>query len=366
MVQRLQFGWEKIVYELEFVDRALASRLTMPSIVILDMNSCLGQWVGNVREIRLSRSLVINGRWDSVCEVFRHEVAHQMADTFPEQQFQPPHGDIFKACCLKIQANPQASGSYRTLEERVWSEAQSEPDKIMGKVKKLMGLASSKNRFEATAAAAKANELISRYNIDMIRHDKPRGFESIVITDAVLKRSQAAMLASIIVGGFYFVKTIWVTAFMPQRGRVGHVLEITGTVTNIKIADYVFHYILKYAEFSWGEYKKTHPTCRSRSGYMTGVVAGFREKLEVQQIESMNRDMEDKKGAQDLRALAPVTDRRLARHFHLRYPRIRTTSMSHSSASRSAYESGKEQGRHLNVSKGISSHGGNKGRLLGQ
>jgi len=365
MLERLQFEWKEIFFNLKYTDHELANRLKMPSFVIMDMKSCLGQWVNDVREIRLSRSLLMDGRWDSIAEVLRHEVAHQMAATFPEAHRQSPHGEIFQMCCRKIQANPRASGSYRSLEERVWEDARNEPDKIMGKVKKLMGLAASKNRFEAESAAAKANQLISRYNIDIIHHDKPRDFESILITDAVLKRSQAAILASVIVKQFYFVQTVWVSTFMVQRGRVGYALEITGTVTNIKIADYVFHYILKYAESSWREYKKKHPRCRSRSGYMTGVVAGFKEQLGSQKREFMARAMEKSESvAHDLGALVAVEDKRLQHHFHMRHPRIKMTSMSHSSSSRSAYESGKEQGRHLNVSKAITSHGGNTGRLL--
>ena len=365
MLERLQFEWERIRYNLAYTDHELANSLKMPTFVIMDMKSCLGQWVKDVREIRLSRNLLMNGRWDSIVEVLRHEVAHQMAATFPEEQRQSPHGKIFQICCRKIQANPRASGSYRTLEERVWEDAKNEPDKIMGKVKKLMGLAASKNRFEAESAAAKANQLISRYNIDIIHHDKPRDFESILITDPVLKRSQAAMLASVIMEEFYFVQPVWISSFMVQRGRVGYVLEITGTVINIKIADYVFHYILKYAESSWRKYKKEHPGCRSRSGYMTGVVAGFKEQLGSQKRDSMVRAMESPENdTHDPGALVAMEDKRLQHHFYMRHPRIRMVSTSHSSSSRSAYESGKEQGRHLNVSKAITSHGGNTGRLI--
>ncbi len=364
MLERLQFEWERIRYNLAYTDHELANRLKMPSFVIMNMKSCLGQWVNDVREIRLSRSLLMNGRWDSIAEVLRHEVAHQMAATFPEEQLQSPHGKIFQMCCRKIQANPRASGSYRSLEERVWEDTRNEPNKIMGKVKKLMGLAASKNRFEAESAAAKANQLISRYNIDIIHHDKPRDFESILITDAVLKRSQAAILASVIVEDFYFVQTVWVSSFMVQRGRVGYVLEITGTVTNIKIADYVFHYILKYAEFCWWEYKKKHPSCRSKSGYMTGVVAGFKEQLGSQKRDFMARAMGNPENDAHELGLVAVEDKRLQHHFHMRHPRIKTTPMSHSSSSRSAYESGREQGRHLNLSKAITSHGGNTGQLI--
>ncbi|MFK5954293.1 MAG: DUF2786 domain-containing protein [Desulfobacterium sp.] len=364
MLERFQFEWKGILYNLKYTDPELAATLKMPSFVIMDMQSCLGQWVNDVCEIRLSRTLLMNGRWDSICEVLRHEMAHQMAATFPEQGLQSAHGEIFQMCCRKIQANPRASGNYRTVEDRVWEDVRNEPDKIMGKVKKLMGLAASKNRFEATSAAAKANQLISRYNIDIIHHDKPREFESIFITNAVLKRSQAAILASVILKEFYFVQTIWVSSFMVQRGRVGYILELTGTITNIKIADYVFHYILNYAESSWLEYKKTDPSCRSKSGYMTGVVAGFKEKLASQKKEFMARSMGNPKEMHDFAALVSVGDKQLQRHFYMRHPRVKITSMSHTTASRSAYESGKKQGRNLNVSKAINTRGGNTGRLI--
>ncbi|SMC76656.1 SprT-like family protein [Desulfocicer vacuolatum DSM 3385] len=364
MLERLRFEWERIHYELGHTDHKLAARLTMPSIIIMDMKSCLGQWVNDIHEIRLSRSLLMNGRWDSICEVLRHEVAHQMAATFPEHEHRPPHGEIFQHCCIKRQANPRASGGYRTLEERIWENTPDEPDKIMGKVKKLMGLAASKNRFEAASAAAKANQFISRYNIDIINHDKPREFESIFITDPVLKRTQAAMFASMILKEFYFVQTVWVSSFMPQRGKVGYMLELTGTETNLKIADYVFHYILKYAESSWLEYKKNHPDCRSRSGYMTGVVAGFREKLASQKKKFMEQNRKKSDHAQDSDALICMEDSQLLHHFHMRHPRVAVKSISHSTASRSAYESGKEKGRHLNVAKAITSHGESTGGLI--
>ena len=361
MLERLKYEWRRIYHDLSYADHVLAKQLPVPSMVIVDMNSCLGQYLPDLQEIRLNRTLLMNGRWDSVCEVLRHEVAHHMAGLYPEYQLQPPHGDIFKECCRKINANPRASGTYKTLEQRVWEDAENEPDRIMVKVKKLMGLAASKNRFEAAAAAAKANQLISRYNIDLIRHDKPRNFESIILTEPVLKRSQSACLAAVILQTFYFVETVWTTSYIVSKGRVGYVLEITGTVTNIKIADYVFNYILRYAESSWLEYKKSHPSCRSKSGYMSGVVEGFREKLIKQKMEAVAQTTAD----HDLNALIPTGDKRLAQHFHMRYPRLQTDSLVQSSASRSAYESGKEQGRNLNVSKGITSHGGDSGRMIG-
>ena len=364
MVLRLQCEWRESIQDLTWHNPTLAAAMTLPFIVITDMKSLLGQWEPRLQEIRISRSLALNGRWDSVCEVFRHEVAHQLAEHFPEHAQQPPHGKVFKSCCRMIRANPRASGNYKTLEERVWQEEEQEPDRIMGKVKKLMGLAASKNRFEAAAAAAKANALIARYNIDMIRQDTPRTFESIIITAPMLKRSQAVSMASVILKRFYFVESIWVPARVPGRDRVGVVLEITGTRSNVKIAEYVFHYILSFAESSWREYKNSHPGCRSRSGYMTGVVTGFKEKLQAEQ-QARTEQQARGKGPEQA-ALVAVDDTRLIRHFQQRYPRIRTRTVYHSSASAAAYSSGKARGRNLNIARGVTSRGGNTGRFIGR
>jgi len=98
---------------------------------------------------------------------------------------------------------------------------------------------------------------------------------------------------------------------------------------------------------------------------MTGVVAGFKKQRGSQKRDLMARAMGNPENSTHyLSALVAVEDKRLQHHFHMRHPRIKMTSMSHSSSSRSAYESGKEQGRHLNVSKAITSHGGNTGRLI--
>ncbi|MEA1966704.1 MAG: DUF2786 domain-containing protein, partial [Thermodesulfobacteriota bacterium] len=296
LVEKLKFEWDQAVWTMKQRDPQLAGRIKQPGILLSDMKSLLGVWNTKNQEILLSRNLVLNGRWDSICEVLRHEMAHQLASTFPEQQNEKPHGKIFIECCKILCANPKASGSYQTLEQRIWGNEDSENDKMMLKVKKLMSLASSANRHEAESAAAKANQLIARYNIDIIKNDKKRNFESIIITSPCLKRTQSEKMASIILMNYYFVKTVWMSVYMPEKQRMGRVLEISGTPSNIKIADYIFHYILKYAENCWQKYKKENPSCRSRSGFMTGVVNGFSDKLDNQKaagIKQQHSDMAD-------------------------------------------------------------------------
>ena len=361
IIEKLQYHWKTILWDLEKKDPGLAGRLKPPVITISGMKNCLGQWHGANHEIRMSRNLILNARWDSICEVFTHEVAHQLASTIPQSLFETSHGPTFRACCRIIGANPEASGTFQTLEDRIWKNKNDENDKIMIKVKKLMSLAESGNNYEAESAAAKAGELITRYNIDIIEEDRERGFESIIITEPALKVSQAESMTVGILSRYYFVRPIWIHVYIPEKRKIGKALEISGTPTNIKIADYVFHYVLQYAESNWYRYKKEHPECRSRSGFMTGVVSGFGEKLKKQQEATISaRQRETAPG----KNLVVLDDKKLTEYFNNRYPDIITTSKRYQSRSRDAYDSGKQKGQSLTISKTITSSGGNGGRLI--
>ncbi|MFH1154129.1 MAG: SprT-like domain-containing protein [Pseudomonadota bacterium] len=370
--------WDQAVRNLGLARPDLVSGMQRPGIFITDLGKTLGQWHHQCHEIRMSRALVTGARWDSICEVFRHEMAHQLASTFPESHGQPSHGPLFRECCEWLGANPRASGSYQTLEERIWGRGgdgpEDENDRILLKVKKLMGLAGSGNRHEAELAAAKAAELIARYNIDIIDRDRDRTFESIVITKPALKRSQAEILMVGVLNSYYFVRCVWIPVFVPDRERMGTALEISGTSTNIRLADYAFHYVMSCADRYWDLYRGEHPGCRSGSGFRTGVVYGFRKRLD----QSLAPGVEKCAAASPAVRTSPVAsslelagvlvipeDRRLSSYVKGRYPGLRTSRVRQTTTSLSAFESGLARGRALVVSKGITVRGPGTGMLTG-
>lgn len=361
ILEKLYQEWGILLLSLGKREPSLLSRMERPGIVIVDMEKTLGLWDPNLKEIRMARHLVREGRWDSVVEVLRHEMAHQLASTFPEAIHETAHGPLFASSCKLLGANPKASGSYKTLEERVWSEDGGDDDRIMLKVKKLMALAASKNPHEAALAAAKAGELIARYNIEAIESKQSRHFESIIITEATLKRSQAQTLAALIIDRHYFVESVWIPVYVPEKKKMGMALEISGTRANLKIADYVFDFLLSYARRSWLEYKASNPSCRSQSGYMTGVVNGFRETLDAKKTSLANP-----LNTGSSNALVVPKDHQLDAYVGSRYPRLRRSGIYHGSMSRDAYSSGLSKGRDLVVSKAVTSNGGNSGLLIGQ
>jgi len=358
ILSMLYHEWDHVVGVLRLREPILAGRLTRPGIVIQDMKGTLGKWNPFLREIVMQRELLHKGRWDSICEVLRHEIAHQLAATFPEYANDKPHGRLFFYCCGAVGANPEASGTYKTLEERVWGDGASENDRIMIKVKKLMGLATSKNRHEAESAAAKAGELIAKYNLESIKSNEQRQFVSIIITKGALKRTQAESLAATILSRHYFVKPVWIPIYVPEKNKMGLALEISGTLSNVRIADYVFDFVINYALGSWHDYKLSNPACRSKSGHMTGVVLGFMEKLDKSKQEMCRKEN------QGMGELMVLEDGQLSAYFGHRYPRLKNFSMSHSSSSHDAYNSGIEKGRNLILSKAIVSRESNSGKLI--
>ncbi|MEA1967188.1 MAG: hypothetical protein U9N77_03085 [Thermodesulfobacteriota bacterium] len=94
---------------------------------------------------------------------------------------------------------------------------------------------------------------------------------------------------------------------------------------------------------------------------MIGVVNGFSDKLDNQKAAGIKQQNSE---IADSQAVIAVKDKRLAKYHHHLHPNISVSQAYYSSASQSAYHSGKDQGRNLNIAKGISSNGKNSGRLL--
>ncbi len=69
---------------------------------------------------------------------------------------------------------------------------------------------------------------------------------------------------------------------------MGRVLEISGTLQNVKIASYVYDFVHNYINSSWAIYNKNKKHSRYRkTDFATGIIDGFTSKLSHQK-ESKN------------------------------------------------------------------------------
>jgi hypothetical protein len=348
IVYGLSCEWEAALWILDPPYRKCMRR---PLFCLGDFNGKLGTWTAEKREITISRNLVLNHPWDSVREVLLHEMAHQFREEVLGIRNEPPHGPNFLRACALLRANPKASSSYPTLDERVLRDPSDNRDRLMTKIRKLMALAESCNRHEAEAAMAKAHELIARYNMELVsRRDSggpdDNGFCSIFLGRPALRHTVDNYHIAHLLQDFYFVKGIWVSAFVIEKLKMGRVLEISGSPENIRIAAYVHDCINRYIRFQWLEYSNGRRySTRQRNDFAIGIMAGFRSKLEnsVQAVETRTGTT----------ALIELQDPLLERYIRIRYPHLVGFRRGAQSMDRQVRRDGERVGRKLVIARGI-------------
>ncbi len=66
-----------------------------------------------------------------------------------------------------------------------------------------------------------------------------------------------------------------------KKGKMGRVLEISGVVQNLKIAEYVHDFIGQFIDAQWRKYNQGKRLNRYRkTDFAVGIIEGFRDKLE--------------------------------------------------------------------------------------
>jgi hypothetical protein len=274
-------------------------------------------------------------------------MAHQYAEQALGEENESPHGPKFKKACHLLRANPKASGNYRPLDERVLHYSPSPEDKIMVRVKKLMALAQSQNRHEAESAMAKAHEFIAKYNIDILTRNEDRHFVSIFVGHPALRHFREDYHLAGLLQDFYFVYGIWVPAYVLDKGKMGSVLEISGTVQNIRIASYVHDFVKRFIDSQWQRYNKKRGLNRYRkTDFAVGILKGFRSKLRKQ-----NRE---KKRDKDNLGLIKIEDPLLQKHVDYKYPYTASIRGKVLRGYKDVLKDGIGIGKRLVISKGIS------------
>lgn len=348
--------WENALETLNPPDK---EKLRKPLFRLRDMKSQWGYWSGENNEICLSRNLVSNHPWDTICEILLHEMAHQYAEQALGGHDESPHGPKFKKACHLLRANPKASGNYKALDERILQYSPSPEDKIMSRVKKLMALAQSQNQHEAESAMAKAHQLIAKYNIDILARDEDRHFVSIFVGHPALRHFREDYHLAGLLQDFYFVYGIWVPAYVLNKGKMGSVLEISGTIQNVKIASYVHDFVTRFIDSQWQRYNKKKDLNRYRkTDFAVGIVKGFRSKLKLQ-----NTERKRHKGKP---GLIKMEDPLLQEHVDYRYPYTASVRGQVLRGHKDVVRDGIGIGKKLVISKGITEKGTSRKLLVGK
>ena len=334
------------------------SLIRKPIFALADLKSQWGNWSPPKRQITISRRLALNYPWDSIRDVLHHEMAHQIANELFNATAQAPHGSAFRQACKLLRIDSTASSDYRPLQDRLSNDHSSVYDKRMLRIKKLLALAESKNRFEAEAAMTKAHELIARHNIELNDHADERQFLSIFIGSPALRHPREDYHLANLLQDFYFVCGIWVPAYVLEKQKMGRVLEICGTDQNLKMADYVHDFIRTFIEAQWSAYNRDRGLNRYRkTDFAVGIIEGFRDKLES----NTNR----KKAPKNILALIQKGDPQLKKYYQFRYPHTASIQRAASRQNVRVLRDGRKVGQKLIIARGICERKTSRPRLLG-
>jgi hypothetical protein len=339
LLQGLACEWEKALWVLP---RSQREKMIPPLFHLGDFQDRWGSWRRDKREIALSLNLVLNHSWDAVREVLLHETAHQFADEVLGAFLESPHGPQFQRACQLLRANPRASGSYPLLEERLKGEEARPADKNLLRVRKLMALAASPNLHEAEAAMAKAQALMKKYNLRVLEEGSS-SFETVSLGRPALRHPEEEYALAHLLQEFYFVQGIWVSAFVLEKGKMGRVLEISGTLPNLRVAGYVHDFVSRFIQSRWRDYNgKKNLNLRRRTDFALGVIEGFRSKLRS------GNETGDKSAA-----LLRLENPRLEKFMAYKYPRTARIAGGRIRPDRQILEDGRKAGRTLVIAKGI-------------
>ncbi len=341
----LRAEWESASWVLE---GRLRERLRQPMFTLRDMRSRLGYWSSEKNEIALSRDFVHNYSWNDVCEVLRHEMAHQYVNQVMGIHDQRAHGPAFQQACSVLRANARASASYQPLSDKLTADDEADQDSIMRKVHKLMALAESQNMHEAEAAMAKANALIAKYNLRLLECERRREYVSAFAGQPALRHFREDYLLAHLLEDYYFVKGLWITAYVLGKGKMGRVLEISGIASNVLIAGYVHDVVKRFIDAEWKRYTRKGKMNRSRkSDFAAGIIAGFSGRLKKQQQQvSVSTP-------QSTTALVVLDDPQLEDYMQQRYPSTRTFRRKGTRSDPSVMADGKRLGADLLIARGV-------------
>lgn len=351
MLHGLSCEWEVALWVLDDSHREL---LQKPMFSLRDMDTRLGSWEPEKKEISLSRSFVLNHSWYAVREVLVHELAHQVAHQVFGAYHEAAHGPSFKKACDLLRIDPKASGHYRVLTN---GAEVGQSDKLLLRIKKLLALAESQNSHEAEAAMLKAHMLIEKYHVDVLALEQKRAFVSLRVGPSALRHSRDRYHLANLLQDFYFVHGIWVPAYVVAKGKMGRALEISGTAQNVEMAAYVYDFISNYIQRQWMDYNhEARLHHRRRTDFAVGVLEGFRKKL--------TRGTSQKPRKTVSGALLTVKDPQLKNYLAFKYPRIRNVRRDALRVDRNVIRDGVAAGENLVISKGITEKG-QKGKLIG-
>jgi hypothetical protein len=332
----------------ELLDPRHKKKMRLPLFELGAMKTRLGFWSSEKRLICLSRQFVLDHPWEAVREVLRHEIAHQFNDQVFGTRNETDHGPKFKEACFHLRVDTRASKHFKNLNQQLADKPGNRFDRWRHRVQKLLALAESDNQHEAESAMLKAHQLMAKYNMERVYHPgEERNFQSAFVGRPALRHRRDEYHLAGLLQDYYFVQGIWVSVYVLEKGKIGRVLEISGTPSNIDMAAYVYDFVNRFIETEWRQYNREKKlTLHRRTDFAIGIIEGFRAKLDSFETETENSA--DRSSYPVLRE-----DAGLKAYMAYKYPYTRSTTRQTAYPHQGLYSDGVRIGKQLVIYKGV-------------
>ncbi len=247
------------------------NRYLYPINVVVFEGKEWGHFNAPYLQIGLNRKLIYLAKDSVIRDILKHELAHYLTHLI--YQDVRPHGPEFKEVCERFGFPEDVSRATMNLDESNLSkEGDLVSERILEKVKKLFMLAQSSNSHEAELATLKANELLLRHNLDYISNKE----EPIYLERVLLRKRKDTKITAI-----YAILKHFIVRPVISQGKNSCCLEVSGSLTNVKLAVYVANFLDQELDHLWELAKKEHGLSglQAKNSFFLGVSDGFQEKM---------------------------------------------------------------------------------------
>ena len=352
----------------EHAEIAYRYKVTLRPVVlqIVDMSRHFGRWDPQLRAITLSQQLIDGYTWDTVIEILKHEMAHQMVSEYFHGD--EAHGSLFAKACAWLSVAPWARQASGELPARLPNWRDGQPDmmqeRLLKKVEKLLALATSSNEHEAQSAMQRAQELYTRYNLQHLLSAQRSDMVTLVLCQKRrrIERPEARTVALLV--EYFQVDAVYCHTYDAVDMCQYSAVEVMGRRENVLMAEYVYHFLMHQTRTLWQQYKATTgQAMRAKNSYMLGVLHGFGQKLEqgptvAQEAAAQGLD------ARTSTALIRRDTLQLRAFVESRHPRLVNRKHGASCHDSTSYQAGQRDGATLTLHKGVHAAPANRGLLL--
>ena len=231
---------------------------------------------------------------------------------------------------------------------------------IINKVKALLSKTTNSGCTEAEAqiAIAKANELITKYNISIDEIDN-KAEEEVWGQGKVIEAGKWTLDINVfngVVTQYFFVKSIKFGNGERGIGR-GFTLYFYGKRENVVTAKYIFDALMFASNNLWNKYRQsTKCEAKFRQIFIVKLAEGFCEKLRLERSNLINKMDTERQTSGSTAISIRNVEIQLVEKYRKTYPNVKTatTNLSPISYNDRVAQAGYNAGKNLNINRPIS------------